>query len=207
MRHTPEELADILLPLSPRFIEAVGAGIAAAARSRVAHLREAHKRALYSHVVRSGIYDHLLKNDIDGLVLDKGCHNQNQSVVLRHESGLELRFTKLRDIAREPSTLPIPQLDSVIDSSDALFGLESQPLLPGVVGLSWERPQLDGEGYPREGLKVTAVRAAAGRKLRDGIADVVIPLSGQALAIPEEAFDPNADDVVYRYEVDEADNA
>lgn len=207
MRHTPEELADILLPLSPRLIEAVGAGITTAARSEVPHLREAHKRALYSHVVRSGIFDHLRENNIEGLVLDEGCHNLNQSVVLRHESGLELRFTKLRSIAREPSTLRIPQLDSLLDSSGVLFGLERKSQPSGVVGLSWGRPRLDEEGYPLEELEVTAVRAAAGRKLRDGFADVVIPLSDPALAIPEEAFDPNADNVVYRYEVDEADNA
>ncbi|RSZ65077.1 hypothetical protein EAH68_02710 [Corynebacterium hylobatis] len=207
MRHTSEELADILLPLSPRLIEAVGAGIASAARSKVPHLLEPHKRALYSHVVRSGIFDHLRENDIEGFVLDEGCHSLNQSVVLRHKSGLELRFTKLRSIARDLSTPRIPQLDSLLDSSGALFGLERKSQLPGVVGLSWERPKLDDEGYPLEELEVTAVRAAAGRRLRDGFADVVIPLSDPTLAIPEEAFDPNADDVIYRYEVDEADNA
>lgn len=209
MRHTREELAELLLPLAPQVVDAVGAGIAAAARSRVPMLRAPHKRALYSHVVRSGIYDYLEKNPLEGFPLKKRAHRLNQSVALSHESGLEARFAKLRNLSVAPSIGPIPRIDEDPAIAEALFQLEHQFQEPGLVIFSWDRPRLDPDGYPAEEIKVFAVRTAPGTKLKDGSADVIIPLSAQVQTIPDEAFDPNEDDVNnYQFsEEEDADDA
>lgn len=202
MRHTKQELRDFLLTHSDYFSEVVAAGIIKIANLNIPHVYDSNKRSLFSHLVRSFAFDYIRKNPRNGLRLDAQQHSMNQSVVLVcSATQLEMRIVTLTAFK------PIQQLElphvSHAGTQGSLFPSPRPAQSPGVVGLSYTRPKLDTEGTPLEEVSITAVRAQAGLKLSDGVADAVIPLSNKFSQIPKRSFDPNAE---YEFEADSNDN-
>ncbi|MEX3504754.1 hypothetical protein [Corynebacterium sp. LK2510] len=169
-------------------------GIKKARKANLGTFR-ANKKALLSHIVRSGAFDYLHDNPVKGFTLDESAHNLNQAVCLREEdTGLEIRLAKLKQLSLVDS--PIPQLDQdpVIQQQLALYELELQS--PSLAFISWENPSsVDSYNF-----NLMAIRQSRKGNLRKGEADLAIQLfPGQSEMLPKASFDPNA---IYNYELE-----
>lgn len=204
MRHTRTELHDLFAPHAQQLQDAVFAGCLRAYNSNLSNLLDPSKKALFSHIVRSEAYEYLRLNPLDGFELDSASHPQNQAVVLIHqESGLEARLVKL--IGTTPQDTPLPHIDEDPAITPFLFGTDLQFQKPGVVAISWERPTITDEG-PSAPIPLTIIRAAPDTRLRQGIADAVIPLSASSTLIPKASFDPNLADSRFMFEEEDTAN-
>lgn len=205
MRHTPEQLHDLLNPFTQHFHDALYAGCRAAGRSGLGRVLGPDKKSMFSHAVRSEAYEYLRANPLDDFELSAKHHRFNQAVVLHHKSGLELRIVRLASF--HPSLdQPITGLSEDPAITRAITTLNLQFQAPGVVGISWERPDFEGK-EPVGQIPLTAIRSVEGRKLRDGRADAIIPLHGTSSLIPEFGFDPDLADTRFKIEEEDTDDA
>ncbi|MEJ6013308.1 hypothetical protein WG936_05585 [Corynebacterium sp. H127] len=198
MRHSPEQFHETMNKLAAPVQFALTQGIKKARKANLGAFR-ANKKSLLSHIVRSGAYDYLHDNPVEGFTLDEGAHNLNQAVCLREEdTGLEIRLAKIKRLSLVES--PIPQLDQdpVIQQQLALYELEMQS--PGLAFISWEQPN-SVDSYD---FSLLAIRQSRKGNIRKGEADLAIQLSpGQSEMIPKTSFDPNA---IYNYELEDEKN-
>lgn len=210
MRHSPQELADLIIPYGSYFAEGLTAGIESVAKIKFPGIYAANKRALLSHNIRSKAFDYFEANPQDDLSIMHKLHHLNQAIGFIHEeSGLEIRIRKLKGISVAPQ-LVIPRINEDPAITNTLFDLERQFQNPGLVVVSYESPKLDKNGLPTEEIELTAVRPKLNTKIKDGVADAIIPLTNSLSAIPKSAsFDPNVDDYIFEEDKDdkEQDNA
>lgn len=195
MRHTPEQLHDLVTPLTQNILDALHAALLRAREKqgkRIFH----NKRGLFSHETRSQLYDYLRDEPIPGFVLDTKAHRGSiQPVVLRHEeSGLVVRFRVFSNFRYE-AVPTIPGMDEDSTIAEALFD-DSVTGDPGTVLVAWGYPEFDEDGVPGD-IPVSVVRLAEGTKLKDQRADCIFPLEGTRSVVPTSSFDPNQAAYIY----------
>lgn len=195
MRHSTKQFSETMNRLAEPVQFALTQGLKKAQNANLGAFR-ANKKSLLSHIVRSGAYDYLYDNPVEGFVLDDGAHSLNQAVCLWEEStGLEIRLAKLKRLNLVDS--PIPGIDQspVIQQQLALYELDEQS--PGLAFISWETPS-SSDSYK---FDLLAIRQSSKGNLRKGEADLAIPLSqAQSEMVPKASFDPNA---IYNYELED----
>ncbi|CAB0541182.1 hypothetical protein ACDL62_10210 [Corynebacterium diphtheriae] len=198
MRHSPEQFHETMNKLAEPVQFALTQGIKKARKSNLGAFR-ANKSSLLSHIVRSGAYDYLHDNPVEGFTLVESAHNLNQAVCLHEEdTGLEIRLAKLKRLTLVESSIPQLDEDPVIQQQLALYELEMQT--PGLAFISWEKPK-SADSY---NFNLLAIRQSRKGNIRKGEADLAIQLSpGQSEMIPKTSFDPNA---IYNYELEDEKN-
>ncbi|MCQ9343543.1 hypothetical protein [Corynebacterium kozikiae] len=195
MRHSPEQFHETMNRLAEPVQFALTQGIKNARKSNLGAFRT-NKKSLLSHIVRSGAYDYLHDNPVEGFILDEGAHKLNQAVCLREEgTGLEIRLAKIKQLTLAESPIPGLDQDPVIQQQRALYELEMQS--PGLAIISWEKPSsVDSYNF-----NLLAIRQSCEGNIRKGEADLLIQLSpGRSEMIPKTSFDPNA---IYNYELED----
>ncbi|OFQ35024.1 hypothetical protein HMPREF2943_11825 [Corynebacterium sp. HMSC072D12] len=198
MRHSTEQFFETMNKLAEPVQFALTQGFKKAQNANLGVFR-ANKKSLLSHIVRSGAYDYLYDNPVEGFILDDGAHNLNQAVCLWEEStGLEIRIAKLKRLNLVASPIPGIDQDPVYQQQLALYEVEQQS--PGLAFISWETPG-SSDSYD---FSLLAIRQSRNGNLRKGEADLAIPLfQAQSELIPKVSFDPNA---VYNYELEDEQN-
>lgn len=202
MRHTKEQLIEVFAPVAQQITDALSAAILITVEKNGPGILARLKRALFSHHVRSEVFDYLQRNPLPGFELIEKKHRNNQSVFLVHSaSGLEIKLVRLSDPSSEPINEPITGVDDDPALSVPMLELQMEDAA-GMVGLSWKTPHIDDDGVPHD-VEITVVRAASGSTIISGQvchADCVFPLPVAETDLPEASFDPNASSYTFRVE-------
>lgn len=202
MRHTKEQLIEVFSPVAQQIIDALSTAILLTVEKNGQEILGDLKRSLFSHHVRSEVFDYLQQNPLLGFELIEKKHRNNQSVFLVHTaSGLEIKLVRLSDLSAESVNEPITGVDDDPALSVPMLELQMEDAA-GMVGLSWKTPSIDADGVPHD-VEITVVRAASGSTIISGQvchADCVFPLPVAEAVLPEASFDPNASSYTFRVE-------
>lgn len=190
VRHTPDQLQKLFIPQAQLIVDALSASVHQAMKKQGKAVFLG-KRGLFSHEVRSQLFDYLKNDPIPGFTLDAKSHRGSiQSVVLMHNgTGLKVRVRVLPSFTCVPDDPTITEIDDDPALAAMLFGAEMTKEAETVL-LGWDYPAFDKDGVPGE-IPVTIIRIAAGTQMDQGKADCVFALPGNRSLLPHSSFDPN----------------